>query len=113
MEAVMCDLLSEPRISFTKLAQREGVHVVTVWRWSLRGCKGHVLESFSVGGRKFTTEPAFRRWVSNINEGTKVVIKTSRQRQREIDAAKRELDEIFGDGWRNGSSKSRRRTNAK
>jgi hypothetical protein len=51
----MTAILAEPRISFPALARREDVHLSTVWRWALRGCKGHRLESFSVGGKKFTT----------------------------------------------------------
>ena len=53
-------ILSEPRISFSALARREGVHLSTVWRWSLRGCKGHVLESFSIGGKKFANVARIR-----------------------------------------------------
>ena len=64
-------------------------------------CKaGHVLESFNVGGRKFTTIPAFERWVAKLNEGKVVPGYLSRQREREIRAAERALDEIMGPGWR-------------
>lgn len=63
----MCNLVSEQRISFNDLARREDVHPSTVWRWALRGCQGHVLESFSVGGRRYTTLPAYERWLARLN----------------------------------------------
>ncbi len=63
----MTTLLTEPRISFTDLARREGVHMSTAWRWARRGCKGHTLESFSVGGKKFTTVPAYERWIAKLS----------------------------------------------
>jgi transposase len=92
----MSDLLSEPRLSLTQLAKREKVHVVTVWRWALRGCKGHVLESFRVGGRTYTTEDAFERWIVKINAGKAATYVTTRQRQRQIDAAERRCDILLG-----------------
>ena len=86
-------ILSEPRIPFGKLARREGVHVSTVWRWCLRGIRGHVLESFSVGGKKFTTEPAYHRWLAAINGGP-VCAETPRQREAEIERAEKRAAEL-------------------
>jgi hypothetical protein len=61
-------LLAEPRISLVDLAEREGVHFSTVSRWcSEGGFKGHRLESFNIGGKKFTTIPAYQRWLQAIN----------------------------------------------
>ena len=85
-------LHSEPRISLTSLAQQEGVHVSTVWRWCLRGCKGYQLESFNVGGKKFTTLPAYERWLAKINGTQRPVSETPRQRERAIEQAERELE---------------------
>ncbi len=90
----MSSILSEPRISFSALARREGVHLSTVWRWSLRGCKGHVLESFSIGGKKFTTSPAYERWVAAINGVPIVNGETPRQRQRSIECAEKRAAEL-------------------
>jgi transposase len=60
-------LLAEQRISLTDLAERENVHISTVARWCARGIKGYRLESFSVGWKKFTTLPAYERWLTKIN----------------------------------------------
>jgi hypothetical protein len=80
----MSDLLSEPRISLNALAKQESVHLSTCWRWCLRGCKGHKLESFNVGGKKFTTLPAFERWLAKINGAALPVSETPRQRKAAI-----------------------------
>jgi hypothetical protein len=90
----MAKLLSEQRIALTDLARRENVHLSTCWRWCLRGCKGHVLESFSVGGKKFTTIPAFERWLAAINGERVVGGETPHQRERAIDRAERKADEL-------------------
>jgi hypothetical protein len=80
----MTELLSEKRISFSELARRESVHVSTIWRWALHGCKGHKLESFSIGGKKFTTLPAYERWFARINGEPVVRRQTPQQRERQI-----------------------------
>jgi hypothetical protein len=90
----MTALLSEQRISFSKLAHREGAHISTVWRWSLRGCKGHKLESFSVGGKKFTTLEAYERWLAKINGVPVAIGETTRQRERAIDRAEQRAAEL-------------------
>jgi hypothetical protein len=60
-------LLSETRISLTKLAKEQGVSTATVWRWTTRGIKGHILSCYSVGVKSFTTREAYARWISAIN----------------------------------------------
>lgn len=60
-------LLRETRIPFTQLAQEQNISIPTVWRWAQRGIRGHVLESFSVGIRKFTTREAFSRFIAVTN----------------------------------------------
>jgi hypothetical protein len=86
-------LLTEPRISLTALARREGVHLSTVWRWCLRGVHGHRLESISIGQRKYTTLPAYERWIAAIN-GEPVRAETPRQRERAIRRAERRAQQL-------------------
>lgn len=90
----MTALLSEPRISFHDLARREDVHLSTVWRWALRGCKGHLLESFSIGGKKFTTLPAYERWLERINESPIVGGETPHQRCQNLLRAEKRATEL-------------------
>lgn len=89
------DLLSEARISLTALAREQRVAVSTVWRWTLRGVRGHRLECFALGGRRYTTREAFARFVARTNGERVVNGQTPRQRKAAIRAAERELD-AFG-----------------
>jgi hypothetical protein len=86
-------LLREERISLTTLAQEQSVSVPTAWRWAQRGNRGHVLETISVGGRKFTTREAFARWIARIN-GEPVRTETPRQRERAITVAEHRAAEL-------------------
>ena len=61
----MSVILSEIRLSLTKLAQREDVNVSTVWRWVRKGVRGIRLESYCVGVRRYTSEEAFARFVAS------------------------------------------------
>jgi hypothetical protein len=90
----MTAILTEERISFSALAHREGVHISTVWRWALRGCKGHKLESFSVGGKRFSTLPAYERWLARINGELVIRDDMPRRRERSIERAERRAEQL-------------------
>ena len=90
----MNDLLSESRITLTDLAKREGVNCCTVWRWANRGVKSIRLETYSRGGRRFTTLPAFERWIAKINGENRPAGRTPRQREADQRRAERELDTL-------------------
>lgn len=90
------EFLKEQRLTIAQLANREGVSVSAVWRWILKGCRGHRLESFCLGGKRLTTEEAFQRFVIATNEPLAALVpprRTPHQRQRAIDAAKKRLTE--------------------
>lgn len=91
----MPDLLSEPRISLNALAHREGVHRQTVVRWCDRGCNGHVLESFCLGGRRYSTQPAFVRWHAARNSTKLPATTAPTQRLLGFEATERELDDLL------------------
>ena len=82
-------LLYETRISLTQLAQEQHKSVPTCWRWTQRGVKGHVLASFSCGGRKYTTREAFARWIAALN-GEPTRSETACQRERQIELAEQQ-----------------------
>jgi hypothetical protein len=91
-------LLSETRLTLAQLAHRERVGIATVWRWTLNGTKGVRLESFKVGGRKFTTSEAFERFVAANNGGfssqARVGSALSKQRLLSIEQAEAELADL-------------------
>ena len=39
----------------------------SLWRWSTRGVRGVRLESFCIGGKRYTTEKAVGRFLSTLN----------------------------------------------
>lgn len=90
----MTDLLDEQRISLTALSQELGVHVSTVWRWVLRGLRGHHLECVRIGGRRYTTREAFARFIAATN-GQRLPT-PDKQRTAEVDRAEEELDDLLG-----------------
>lgn len=53
------------------LPRRRGkkVHYATVYRWATKGARGRVLESHLVGGVRYTTIGALRRYC-NVTDGT-------------------------------------------
>ncbi len=91
------DLLEEKKVSMTELARQLGVTIPTIWRWRQRGVRGVRLETFMIGGRRFTTQEAHRRFVEATTAAAdgpqpSTAARTSRQRQAAIDRAEAELD---------------------
>ena len=59
------DLANETPITLAKAAQTlpgGAVHVSTVHRWRMKGCRGVRLESFLRGGKRMTTREAIERF---------------------------------------------------
>jgi hypothetical protein len=86
-------LLHETRLALTQLAREQNKSIPTCWRWTQRGVKGHVLASFSCGGRKYTTREAFSRWIAALN-GEPIRSQTLRQRDRQSELAERRAEEL-------------------
>lgn len=65
----------------------------TLWRWSQKGCRGVRLETILVGGIRYTSREALERFIAGCSGDVAPVpvVATSKQRQRQIAAAKREL----------------------
>lgn len=42
-------------------------HVATVWRWATHGIRGVRLQTWTVGGRRFTTIPALEQFLQVLN----------------------------------------------
>lgn len=69
--------------------------VATVWRWVLSGTRAGKLESFLVGGRRFTSVEAIQRFAERSTvaaDGEKSPSRTSRQRERDIQQSEAVLD---------------------
>ena len=71
-----------------ELEGREGVHISTVWRWALRGIRGHKLETLAIGNRRYVTKASWERWVARTNGEPVTASETPRQRERAIRPSK-------------------------
>jgi excisionase family DNA binding protein len=47
------EILDSERLTLKHVADLLGVHVATIWRWSLRGVRHRKLRTVFVGGRRF------------------------------------------------------------
>lgn len=88
----------------TAVEQATGLrpHLSTCLRWCTRGSKGIRLESWIVGGRRYTTVLAVRRYrdaVTSASEKTgrpSVTIVSPTQRARIAERAAKELAKVLG-----------------
>jgi hypothetical protein len=72
----------------------QGVHVSTTWRWTLRGIRGVLLETILIGGIRYTSQEALQRFFEATTaaaDGTPVPARTTKRREKAIEAAEREL----------------------
>lgn len=67
---------------------------VAMRRWITSGIKGIVLDSSLVGGRRYVSKEGINRFIA-ATSGAPVVVPSARRR-REMEAAGREADRIFG-----------------
>lgn len=63
------DIETERTISLTEAAKSlpGRPHVSTLWRWVREGRRGVRLETVAVGGRRFTSREALRRFVDRVS----------------------------------------------
>jgi Protein of unknown function (DUF1580). len=93
----MIDLDREELLSISAAARQcpGRPHVATVWRWAETGVKGIRLETVQVGGRRFTSAEAIRRFIERTTAAAVGPAaeppRTPAARQRAIAAAKAEL----------------------
>lgn len=55
-------------MSLREAAHKSGVSVDAVRKWCKQGVRGAVLESYFVGGQRFTTQEAYRRFFLKMNQ---------------------------------------------
>jgi hypothetical protein len=100
----MIDALTEDLISLATAAKslptRRGgkrPNVSTIYRWTVAGCKGVVLEAIQVGGSRCTSREALARFFARLTEAAGTVPpghqRSAKRRESEIAQANRESDE--------------------
>ena len=92
------DLTTETPFTLAEAARTlpgGAVHVSTIHRWRMKGCRGVRLETFLRGGVRHTTREAIERFFAATTAAADgdatTPVRTSRQREREIAAAEEEL----------------------
>lgn len=75
------------------------LNVSTIWRWSLHGARGQILETCHVGGQRFTSRQALQRFIDGCSNAPTAHYpnppkRTAAQRQRDHEKAERELDRM-------------------
>lgn len=80
------------------LPKRNGkkINISTVFRWGQRGLQGRRLETVQVGGRKCTSLEAIQRFFDRLGQREEGRCSpTSKRRQRSIERAEKELEEML------------------
>lgn len=95
------DLSLETPITLAEAARTlpgGAVHVSTIHRWRMKGCRGVRLETFLRGGIRHTTSEAIERFFAATTaaaDGEAPPLLTPSQREQEISRAEREFDAGF------------------
>ena len=68
----------------------------TLWRWAFKGVDGVKLETFKIGGRRYTTAEALDRFVARLNgprSANEPQVSSLRERQKDL--ASQRASEIY------------------
>ena len=75
------------------------LHISAVYRWTLRGIRGIVLETVRIGGTTYTSREAIQRFSERLTGPTPAQIPLptmSRIRQRQLDQASAAVSKALG-----------------
>ncbi len=94
------DIASTTYFSFPEAAKRlpSRPHISTWHRWRTRGVHGIKLATVKIGGRRMVAADELQRFIEAVTcaaDGQPAPVRTSKQRQRSIEAAEKELDREF------------------
>lgn len=92
--------LSDAARGFPSRRAGKRTHVSCVYRWTVDGCRGVVLESIQVGGTRCTSREAIGRFFERLTAAAGCspapvpapLIRSPAKRRRDSEAAARELD---------------------
>ena len=90
------DILNEQRLTLSQAAQKLNLHTSTLHRWRLRGVRGIRLSTALIGAVRYTSEERLQDFIERTTaaaDGTCLTAHTSKHRQRQIEAAEKELAE--------------------
>ena len=90
-------MMDETLLTISQARQRypSRPSLATMHRWMSRGARGVVLESVLVGGRRYTSKEALRRFHEALNASrTKPKACVSKTKERQIERSKSVLDAL-------------------
>jgi hypothetical protein len=102
----MIDTATETILTLSEAAEwlprrRRGrrTHLSTLYRWTVSGCRGVILEHTQIGATRATSREALQRFFDRLTHasGGRATLPLSRtlvQRQRRSEAAARELERL-------------------
>jgi hypothetical protein len=91
--------LSEAAEWLPRRRRRRPTHVSTLYRWTVAGCRGVILEHTQIGATRATSREALQRFFEGLTRGsgtgtTLPLTRSLVQRQRRSEAAAKELERI-------------------
>ena len=102
----MIDISTETILTLAEAAnelprRRRGrkTHISTLYRWTVSGCRGVILESIQIGATRAVSRESLQRFFERLTELRETgeapsVLRTPTQRQRQSEAAAKELDRL-------------------
>ncbi len=91
----MIDSRTEEILSLTEVAKRLPIrrggkrpHLSCLYRWTVSGCRGVVLESISIGGTRCTSTEALQRFFDRLSRKTTTPIEPTPIGRTHADRAK-------------------------
>ena len=66
----------------------------TLWRWMLKGVRGCKLDSIRIGGRRFTSQEACQRFMTDSRDAGASNAKVREKREQSLSLARLALDQL-------------------
>jgi len=91
--------LSEAANSLPRRRRGRKTHISTLYRWTVSGCRGVVLEHIQIGATRATSAEALQRFFERLTNpdrysGNPSLSRSPVQRQRRSEAAAKELERL-------------------
>jgi len=74
------------------LPTRRKPHVATLWRWGTKGCRGHLLKTWVIAGRRYTSPAALQEFLTDMSTGRTALPSVLSAREAAIEAAEADCD---------------------
>src|SRR3954447_16953391 len=101
IDTVTEEILTLAQAADELLRRRRGrkTHVSTLYRWTVSGCRGIILEHIQIGATRATSREALQRFFARLTQGSECRAtlpfhRTPVQRQRRSEAAAKELERL-------------------